>query len=358
MIDERNNFDDLNDLFSQIHPDDLKRLAAQDNTPELGQSISLHQHTPPTPGASRLAEKQELDALRQIATDDAPGAAFVDEALELRLEEQMIRANQRREAARRRLMRQKQKNLGKSFDLVILFQILFLLTAIVFEGWYRYLRSAKRTFNRQPIMVRAGILVGVASLILAGVGMIFAMEIQEYRAAHSGPFLAAALEDDYGISERDSLPDTNNPYDLMPIQLDRFRTSDTILSASTPTSLVNGCLLGIEPPRDYAWCQRTVGQTSSASARYYDIKRGFVDLAIARFPGVQYADQTMTEMLKYARQTGQVGNFAVEGIAETDYFYSYNRGWVTFTWARGPWVFSIAATSYDDLERAVEAFQY
>jgi len=147
---------------------------------------------------------------------------------------------------------------------------------------------------------------------------------------------------------------------LMPATLGQFQRTNRPITTDSPSSPTNQCLVGLGYARDVIhppYCARTYGPTSVAAAKY---QSGYqtVDLAIARFPDESQAGRTMEELLAHARAYGRVGNFVVGGIGEVDFFYSSVRGWVSLTWSHGPWVYSISAAKFDNLEAMVEVFPY
>ena len=232
--------------------------------------------------------------------------------------------------------------------------------ALILERTVTYLRKAKSDFDRLPLAVRGAFYLALALLLLALVGVILGMQLPSLLNDHSGPVLVEALAAPYDLEERDAPPSSAEAWQLVPDVLGEFERSTEIMTASNPSSPTNQCLLGlgydtkiVNPPA----CARSYGVVGTGMARYLD-GRIKVDLAVARFSNEAKAGITMFELLRHVRQYGQAGDFAIGGVREVDYFYSAVRGWVSFTWRRGPWIFSLSSTRYASLETAIAAYPY
>ncbi|GEM_PF-4507770 len=83
-----------------------------------------------------------------------------------------------------------------------------------------------------------------------------------------------------------------------------------------------------------------------------------VYLVAARFRDEDRARQVLTELREYARTIGRTGNFVLDEAGAADFFESSTRGWFSFSWARGSWVFVASARGFDDLDSFMQMFPY
>lgn len=211
------------------------------------------------------------------------------------------------------------------------------------------------------MFVRAVYYLAATAVVLLLVGFILGTQVTHLLSGgYNPPTLQESAAAPYGVSARLLPPSDAQPAQLLPETLGEFPRSTETISVNNPSSPTNHCLLGlgyapdvVNPPT----CTRSYGMVGTASARYYN-GRMKVDVAIARFSNEQKAHGTMVELLIHARRYGRVGDFAVSGLTPSDYFYSNVRGWISFTWSRGPWVFSISTVKMDTLEEAIKAFPY
>jgi len=99
--------------------------------------------------------------------------------------------------------------------------------------------------------------------------------------------------------------------------------------------------------------------TSRAFGRYLvpDTSE-MIDLAVVRYPNETMAIDAMFDLLKMAREQGNVGDFSVAGITSVDYFYGAANRTVSLTWRRGEYVFSMSGRNYTRIEEAMALFPY
>lgn len=324
-------FNDLKHLAGQISAADLERLAKKDNG-----NHSRHA----APAQQSILDAPEEDTRQYVQAKQQYAA-------------------QRRQAARERLMMQKRSRLDAAHGLRATLELGVLLALLLVVRVYGRVFRFKLWFDRQSPLMRGLAMVAVSMVTLIIVGFVFAGEVTAYLEGEDfGPMLAEALADPYALEARPMPSAASDAETLLPVFIADFNRTGVVFSENNTTSLLNHCLLGIPYPfKSEKRCTRTVGQVSTASARYLS-RTEMVDVGITRFAEDDHAGRTTVELLHYARQIGQVGNFSVAGTGPVDYFYSGARSWISFTWARGPWVFSVSASSFTALEQAVAALGY
>jgi len=232
--------------------------------------------------------------------------------------------------------------------------------ALIIERTAQFLRRAKADFDRLPRVVQGAFYIVTGVLILVAAGSLLGTQWQSLLGGDDGPVLVEALAAPYQLETRAAPPQDAEPWQLIPDPLGEYERSPDVITAENPSSPTNQCLLGLGYDAkiiNAPFCTRSYGVIGTASARYLD-GRIKVDLAIARFSNDIKAELTMFELLRHARQYGQVGDFALGGVRDADYFFSSVRGWVTLTWRRGPWIFSLSSVKFESLEPAIEAYSY
>lgn len=327
--------------------DNLSHLAGQISRKDLERLNGRHTVTEETP----LRRQAAANNLRDLTADPAE---LIDDT-QFHLEALRHQALQRRQAARERLIQRKTRTGTFSDQLDVVVLIFGVLVAKLYAQVYR----VKRWWDRQPALMRGATMITVSLVTLAFVGFFFAGEVRAYLEGDvTGPVLDEALTDPYALDLRPMPSLQSSAESLLPRTLGDFTRTDVEFTADSTSTLMNHCILGIQLPFSYAnECVRTVGHISAGSARYMGSST-MVDVAVIKFPLDHHAERTMEEVLHYAREIGQVGNFAVANAGSVNYMYSQVRGWVSFTWQRGPWIFSVSATSFQALEDAVAAFGY
>lgn len=216
-------------------------------------------------------------------------------------------------------------------------------------------------FEQLPARTRGITLIVLSLVILTPVGIFFARQMDETLVVNPPPVLEEAFYAPFEIDKR-PLPVYSLGADAArPERFGAHTLLSTGISERAPSSWLNHCLLGIPlvdaGEAQQEACHRRYGAVSTSFGRYvYNNMR--VDIAIAQFVDDEAARATTTDLLRFARKTGQVGNFAIEGVGEVDYFYSSINRMVSFTWSRGPWVFTISGRLFTDVERAVTQFLY
>ena len=216
-------------------------------------------------------------------------------------------------------------------------------------------------FEKLPARRRGIILIVLSLLILTPVGIFFSQQVDDAIVVNSAPVLEEALYAPFGIDKRPLPVYSLGPDSARPERFGTHTLLSKVVSEDVPSSWLNHCLLGIplaeagETQQDA--CDRRFGTVDTAFGRYvYNNMR--VDIAVAQFVDDEAARSTMTDLLRFARKTGQVGNFVIEGVGAIDYFHSSINRMVSFTWSRGPWVFSVSGRLFTDVERAVTQFVY
>ncbi len=336
----------LEHLAREISPEDLKRLLEKGlltpPKPAPGGAARAPQR-PPAPPAQPDPALLERNKPAEIAH------TRFGELQQLRFD---LESEEDEEEPKRRL---------RLRDIPSYITIGGLSLALIGEKTYNFTRRTKRDFDRLPRMVRTTYYLAAAMLLLVLLAFIVGTQLTDLLDPKPEvPVLQEALVAPHGVDGRALPANDLEPWQLLPEMLgDLLRTTE-VISPGNVSSPTNHCLLGIgyasdviDPPV----CTRTYGMVGTASARYLDGLMK-VDVAIARFSNQQKAHGTMIEMLTHARKFGRLGNFSVAGITDTDFFYSNVRGWRSFTWSRGVWIFSISTVQTQVLEEAVKAFPY
>ena len=337
----------LEHLAREISPEDLKRLLEKGLlTPPKpapgGASAPQRPPSRPAPPAPALLAREKPAEIAH---------SKFGELQQLRFDLEVEEEEEEEEPKRRLRLR----------DIPGYIAIGGLSLALVGERAYHFVRQSKRDFDRLPRMVRTTYYLAAAMLLLVLLGFIVGTQLTDLLDPKPEvPVLQAALVAPHGVDGRALPANELEPWQLLPETLGDFPRTSEVISPSNVSSPTNQCLLGIgyasdviEPPV----CARSYGMVGTASARYLAglVK---VDVAIARFSNQQKAHGTMIELLMHARQYGRLGNFSLAGTTATDYFYSNVRGWRSFTWSHGIWIFSISTVTTEVLEEAVKAFPY
>jgi hypothetical protein len=360
--------DDLKRLADQISLKDLERLAKM----EQAQREAHQGEKPASAGTADSTGTSDLGDLRRLAVE-----AENDEQLyleELRgLAKKAARANivvnqatwvQTRELEKlRKLTEDEEEEPRRRITPKVVwnsFYATLLGIALYPERAYNGVKKARRDFAQLPGMVRGVMLIAFALVLLTGATYTVGTVVRANIRAHQGPFLEDALVPPHDLNLRPVPSASTDARALLSATLGQYQLTNRPITTDSPSSPTNQCLLGLGYARDVInppYCKRTYGPTSVAAAKY---QYGYqtADLAIARFPDEPQASRTMEELLAHARAYGRVGNFVVGGVGEVDFFYSSVRGWVSLTWSHGPWVYSISATKFDNLEDLVGAFPY
>jgi hypothetical protein len=245
-------------------------------------------------------------------------------------------------------------------DLMVAGEVGVLSVGMVLENSFFQLRGFKRAFNRQPALARGIELITLAALILSVIGFVAVREVKAYIKSHQGTFLAEALVAPYDL-ETQAVPAPNAAASsLLPSTIGKFRSSNQPISQNFPSSPTHQCLLAIGYPRDAIGapnCVRNYGTTGTAYSRYATSNYKTADLVVARFASQIQAEGTMFDLLHHAREFGQVGNFSIGATGSVNYFYSSVRGWFSFTWSRGPWIFSVSGPNLQYVEDLITHYQ-
>ncbi len=349
MSDDENLPEGLEHLAGEISREDLQRLVEQGL---LKPSPPAPDGSTPTPRRSRGDELPPPDpALLERDKPAEIAHTRFGELQQLRFDLDLAEEEEEEEPKRRFRLR----------DIPAYITIGGLSLALIGERTYNYVRRAKRDFDRLPVLVRTLYYLAAALLLLVLVGFIVGTQLTDILDPKPDvPVLQDAVFAPYGVDGRALPLDEYEPWQLLPESLGDFPRSPDVISATNTSSPTNQCLLGLGYASDVLnppVCTRSYGMVGTASARYLN-GRMKVDVAIARFSNPQKVHGTMIELLMHARQYGRLGNFSASSLLETDYFYSNVRGWRSFTWSHGVWIFSISTVKTEVLEQAVEAFPY
>jgi len=345
-------------MTEQLSPEELERLSREISRADLQKLAERGLlGTPASPAAEPKKPRPESkpaeasSAPQQNRRIETVHTAF-GEIQELRLELDLEEEAEEEEAPKRRF---------RVRDIPTYLTIGGLSLALIVERSYLYLRRAKRDFDRLPVFVRVVYYLAATAVVLLLAGFILGTQITHLLGGgYNPPTLQESAAAPYGVSQRVLPLSDAQPGQLLPETLGEFPRSDETISANNASSPTNHCLLGLGYARDVVnppTCTRSYGMLGTASARYYN-GRMKVDVAVARFSNEQQAHGTMVELLIHARKYGRVGDFAVSGLTPNDYFYSNVRGWLSFTWSHGPWIFSISTVKMETLEEAIKAFPY
>ncbi|GAB4418616.1 MAG: hypothetical protein Kow00106_14670 [Anaerolineae bacterium] len=346
MMTKQLSQEELERLSREISRADLQKLAERGLLGTAAPtSTPAERSRPASPSAG------DNGALQQDRPIEVVRTAF-GEVQQLRLELDLDEEKEEEQAPRRRF---------RLRDIPTYLTIGGLSLALIAERTYLYLRRAKRDFDRLPVFVRVVYYLAATAVVLLLVGFILGTQVTHLLGGgYNPPTLQESAAAPYGVGARLLPPSNAQPAQLLPETLGDFPRSTETISVNNTSSPTNHCLLGLGYARDVVnppTCARSYGMLGTASARYYD-GRMKVDVAIARFSNEQQAHGTMVELLIHARRYGRVGDFAVSGLTPNDYFYSNVRGWLSFTWSHGPWIFSISTVKLETLEEAIKAFPY
>jgi hypothetical protein len=160
---------------------------------------------------------------------------------------------------------------------------------------------------------------------------------------------------------------------LMPYELDQRMNSDQTIAAEDILPEEVASLKRVEMPEGEVTLQSRVSQCLSGAnsctigadaddvaAAFYQGRGGNsrIEVLITHYVSQPQAQRALGDAFQYARETGPLGNYALEGVAEVDFFYSYKNDQATFTWSYGNWVFSVSASSYELLDAAIEDLDF
>lgn len=357
-------------LAEHISLDDLRRLSDNGNGNGNGhghgnghdaEQTPAGHHFDPTAYRSDPPARHPVappDSLRDIVGDPDPDPSPYGDS-QARLAARRQHALERRQAARERLMAQKRQQVATQGALQDTLSVVGVLLAILFSRVFVVLNRGKLWFNCQPPLLRGLTLITISLVMMIFVGFFFAGEVRAYLEGEKvGPVLEEALADPYGLDGRFDPTEADTARSVLPSVVFNFNRTASVLSKENSSSLLNHCVLGIPVPFEYdKTCVRTIGALDTASARYMS-RNEMADLTVSRFTNEAAAERTMLELLHYAREIGQVGNFSVAGVGPVDYFYSLSRGWTSFTWSRGAWVYTVSASSFEALENIVNELNY
>ncbi len=245
-------------------------------------------------------------------------------------------------------------------DLLVAGEVGVLSVGMVLENSFFQVRGWKRAFNRQPALLRGIELISVALMILMVIGFVAVREVKAYIKSHQGTFLEEALVAPYDL-EAQIIPASNSAASsLIPNAIGKYTNNNQAISQTAPSSPTNQCLLAIGYPRDAIGapnCVRNYGTTGTAYGRYVTKDFRTADFVVARFASTAQAEGTMYDLLHHAREYGRVGNFSIGATGSVSYFYSSVRGWFSFTWSHGPWIFSVSGPNLQYVEDLVTHYQ-
>ncbi|HEX3049579.1 MAG TPA: hypothetical protein VHP83_02910 [Aggregatilineaceae bacterium] len=246
-------------------------------------------------------------------------------------------------------------------------EIAVLTAAVVGEYTIDHtVKEGNRVWNKirnMPPRVRGVTLLMFSVATLLVLVYVLFLFYKEYVHDHTGPFLQEALAAPYEMNER-TLPDwaEGQTGTILPEAFGTNRYSTPEIEHYS-MHVLNRCLVGV--PVDWgtqAYCDRSQGAVLVEKARYMDKSNSPVDVIAVRFTDVAAAQTTHLELLRYARKSGQVGNFSVDGTTANDYFYASTYSdvarWYSYSWRRDEWVFTISTQDSLKLDEKIKAFPY
>lgn len=322
-------------MSEQTLPDHLKRLNREISEKDLLRLAELERNGRPYPTVTAAADQV------------ADGTPWVDE----------IEIDRRRPTEAAEVAPEDGSKLLSSENLVVAGTVGVFTVGMILESYYRQFCRLKRAYQRQSVLMRGLESVALALAILAVIGYGVAREAKAYIEARQGPFLQDALVAPYNLDER-PVSNATQSQALIPALIGSYLRTDQPITRSYPSSPTNQCLLGLEYDRDIIdppTCVRRYGALNVAAGHYLNEWKA-VDLAVARFPNDLSAEATMFDLLHHARNFGQVGNYAIGTGSSVDYFYSSVRGWFSFTWSQGPWIFSVSGPKLSYIEAVIEHY--
>ncbi len=200
--------------------------------------------------------------------------------------------------------------------------------------------------------------------ILMVVGYVFAHALVSYAYQEETYYLEEAFQTPYDIDGRPLPPNAATAPEALPTKFGGY-VLDTEDNANIDRmSLCANGEQTIPPedkePGDLNVCARRYLPTSTAWGRYAGNNRSLIVIVVNRFSSERMAELGILELMRYGRELGQVGNFSLSpDVGPVEYFMSRStREWVTFSWSRGPWVFTVSGQSIRDVENVVESFPY
>lgn len=231
----------------------------------------------------------------------------------------------------------------------------FAALAIAWKWFAGRVQQVIAYFQDMPARVRGVTLIMTAIFMLLLVTLTM-VNLFAKPAKAEGPVLAAALVAPYEIETRPVPPiDVVDAQAILPAAFGEH-TAENIAVPIDATSDLNRCLLSQMQPNIRPECSILYGPVGVGSGSYVAKTHG-VHIVAAYFGSGNSARAAMVDLVRYIRQVGQAGNYALS-VTSVDFLYSYSNGWVSFTWRRGPWVFNISSQFFSGLEQAAEKFPY
>lgn len=361
----------LRHLVGQIHLEDLKRLAAL-------QAKSTAMFPTRIANQDELSELQQLEERRRLDAavqnfdneTDLDFSVYKVEQAELDDLREKVRektlANQELRERRNVQVEEKQQYIPTTSDFREGLWITTLTIAVLVEWALYKLGEVKLHLASHP-RTRGALMIVTAVAILLGMAYAISPEISQYFNLQQGPLLAEALEPEHDLDAR-AMPviSGSGTTSVLPTALGAYKISYEPVEPPSLMSELTRCAIGISVETDSAgqplYCSRSYGALYTEHHRYINDESKAIDVVAVLFDSEASAERTMLELLRYARQSGQVGNFALDDITSSNYFYARSpstwQRWVSLTWRRGTWIFLVSAETLEDLDVVVEEFPH
>lgn len=233
--------------------------------------------------------------------------------------------------------------------LVILRELLIVAILLTWE----LSKLGKERFMRLSPRVRGLLLIVAAVLMLALTGILVAAALYEAPVPTIREQIAVAP---YSLEGRGLPPIVDGSFIAMPDKFGDFERLSEVPADASTSSLINQCVLDTGTGQDNA-CNVQQPRTQIAFERYRS-GQGWVDVSVAKISTPDDAREMVAGLYRYARRTGQTGNFAIYSVGPIDFFYSREPGWITFVYSHDQWIFSISSRTQVMLDAAVSQFPY
>ncbi|HML21463.1 MAG TPA: hypothetical protein PKD09_07445 [Aggregatilinea sp.] len=214
-------------------------------------------------------------------------------------------------------------------------------------------KLGKERFMRFSPRVRGLMLIIVAVLMLALTGILVAAAMYEAPVPTIREQIAVAP---YSLEGRKLPPIVDGSFISMPDEFGDFERLSEVPADASTSSLINQCVLDTSVGQDNE-CNVQQMRTQIAFERYRS-GQGWVDISIAKIGTPGDTLEMVAGLYRYARRTGQTGNFAIYGVGPIDFFYSREPGWITFVYSHDQWIISISSRTQAMLDAAVNQFPY
>lgn len=230
------------------------------------------------------------------------------------------------------------------------------LTITALLAW-ELAKYAGDRFARLSPRVRGVFLISVAIVLLAFASTLIARSLQQESEPGIREWLGTvpyALETRALPSVVESTGDGASV--ALPASFGDFERISGEPADPDVSSLLNLCLLDTTVGPDNR-CNVQQPRVNLAFERYRSGET-WVEIGVAQIDSAAHASETLAGLYRYARRTGQTGNFAIYGVGAVDYFYSREPGWISFAYRQDTWIIAVSARTQAALDAAVEQFPY